>query len=126
MSYASLTHGLVPNFRLAGHGLGGAASGSRHFGTRHFAGINYPYTYPFAATYGYFYPYVADSYDPRYATPQTKYGSCICRGGRVTSNKCNFNQGGYYPQCLQGGFGCRCANFSGDHGCYNEVGDACV
>src|SRR5437773_455363 len=60
------------------------------------------------------YPAIADSYLPQYSAPQTKYGSCVCHGGGLNSNNCNFEQGGFRPQCLVGG-GCRCINTEGDN-----------
>jgi len=125
MSFAA-THGLLPNFRLSGHGLGGANTALRYFGPQFYNSFSLPLSYPYGAVAGYYYPLVADSYDPRYATPQTKFGSCNCFGARVTQNKCNYGQGGFYPQCLANGRGCRCANFQGEFGCYNDAGTACI
>lgn len=79
--------------------------------------------YPLAG----FWPAVADSYNPIYITPQTLYGACDCQGGALTRNNCNFQQGGYRPQCLANGLNCRCTNASGtDSGCFNQPGAPCL
>ena len=99
--------GMLPSFRLVGHEIPSKA----WFHT------NFPYG-P--------YPLVADSYDPRYDTPQTRYGRCACAGGKVILNNCNFQQSGTRPQCVRGK-GCRCVTMDGqDWGCFNRPKSYCI
>lgn len=73
-----------------------------------------------------YWPLQADSPNPMYATPNTKYGTCDCTGGAVSHNACNYQQNGYVPQCLANGMNCRCVNMQGtDSGCFNKKGAAC-
>lgn len=70
---------------------------------------------------------LSNSYSPYFADPQTTYGSCDCRGGALRYNNCNYQQGGYRPQCLAGGRNCRCVSPNGkDFGCFNQTGANCV
>jgi hypothetical protein len=110
----SIYTGLLPNYRLVGNNsfFSGGLMG---------LGLGAPF-YPGAGVY----PSIADSYLPQYQSPQTKYGSCVCHGGALNQNNCNFQGGGYRPQCLAGG-GCRCVDASGkDYGCWNTPGYNCT
>lgn len=98
----------LPAFRLVGHGVYGGA---------------YRWASPYADTW----PAIADSYSPFYEDPQTKYGVCDCAGGALRRNNCNYQQGGYMPQCLAQGKNCRCINSaSTDWGCFNKQGANCL
>lgn len=107
MSYTGL-----PNFRLAGHGANGVYYG--------------PYWVGGPGRTNNQWPIIADSYNPFYGNPQTIYGSCDFVGGALRRNNCNYQQGGFRPQGLQGG-GCRCVNADqSDWGCFNDRGRACL
>jgi len=106
--------GLLPNYRLVGNY---AFDNRGSWGW----GIGAPFL-PAAGVY----PAIADSYLPQYQASQTRYGQCECHGGALNQNGCNFQQGGYRPQCLQGG-GCRCVDATGtDWGCWNKPGSSCT
>jgi len=107
--------GLLPNYRLVGQfpfwGGGGLFGASGIYNN-----------YPLSGRY----PAIADSYSPQDQTPQTRYGSCDCHGGALNHNNCNFQQGGYRPQCLLNG-GCRCVDATGtDWGCFSKPGSMCT
>jgi hypothetical protein len=105
--------GLLPNYRLVGNYFYGNRGAYGGWGLHHF--------YPIAGTY----PAIADSYLPQYQSPQTRYGSCVCQGGAMIQNNCNYQQGGYRPQCLMGG-GCRCVDPTGtDWGCWSLPRSTC-
>ena len=109
--------GLLPNYRLVGQNsfLGGRGGWG-------WGGGLVPF-YPNAGTY----PALADSYLPQYQAPQTTYGSCSCRGGALVQNNCNFQGGGFRPQCLAEGQGCRCVDPTGvNSGCFNRPGQSCI
>jgi len=108
---------LFPSYRLAGQG-GGRSHTNWPFGF-------WPYRTGFN-TLGQVWPAIADSYSPYYSDPQTVYGACDCAGGALRRNKCNFQQGGYQPQCLADGYNCRCYKDESDWGCFNSKGSNCM
>jgi hypothetical protein len=108
--------GLLPSYRLVGQNI------LQRGGGWGWGGASVPF-YPNAGTY----PAVADSYSPEYQSPQTKYGHCHCWGGALVLNSCNYQQGGYRPQCLANGQDCRCTDPTGtDWGCWNTPGKSCI
>lgn len=81
---------------------------------------------PFFPHAGHYPAGAANSYLPFYQTPQTIYGSCVCIGGGIRSNNCNFQQNGMKPVCYTDG-NCKCVSADGaDAGCFNTPGASCL
>ena len=125
----STTVNLLPNYRLGGHNLLPPATLLSLSGAGSMGGLS-RWSYPYAAS-TFFpnageWPAVAESYSPAYESPQTKYGQCDCMGSAIRINNCNFQQGGYRPQCLLNQ-NCRCTSPDGsDFGCFNRPGGNCM
>jgi hypothetical protein len=71
-------------------------------------------------------PTIADSYDPVYSTPQTKYGSCSASGSVLRINSCNYQQNGAVPMVVGDGSQCVCVLPSGSFGCFNNESERCM
>lgn len=76
--------------------------------------------------YSNFLPTIADSYDPVYTTPQTRFGSCSATGGVVRVNNCNYNQNGAVPMAVGEGDKCVCLLPNGVYGCFGNENEQCM
>lgn len=71
-------------------------------------------------------PTTADSYNPVFATPQGKYGSCTATGGVLRINNCNYQQQSAIPLVLPEGNACVCMLPDGRTGCFDNDNEKCL